>query len=100
MRIREGVVLVGLHNRGRHLKQPAKLDDAEFAGFQQFGIFGADLCRLPRHPAIEHQRRTGIACPTVARLETVAKVRPLFGDRTSTRLTSSHYCAPRMPSSA
>src|SRR3546814_4589508 len=25
------------------------------------------------------QRRTGIACPTVARLETVAKVRPLFG---------------------
>src|SRR3546814_10059043 len=38
-------------------------------------------------------------CPGELQGQAIAGMRFLWGDRKSTRLNSSHYCAPRLPSS-
>src|SRR3546814_1609544 len=48
----------------------------------------------------ETERRDILDVDVVARFLAVAEQRDLSGDRKSTRLNSSHYCATRMPSSA
>src|SRR3546814_7432264 len=50
---------------------------------------------------VEAARATGAGGFTIVRVHVLGNVlSPIFVDRKSTRLNSSHYCASRMPSSA